>query len=79
MTKQVRSSNFELLRIFAMMSIIFYHCLSEYAPKVEDERLALSMYYILHWGVPVFLLISGFFSVKFSVKKIIFGSTVPFG
>lgn len=71
MTKKVRSSNFELLRIFAMTSIILYHCLSEYAPKVEDERLALSMYYILHWGVPVFLLISGFFSVKFSVKKII--------
>lgn len=70
MEKIERSSNIELLRIIAMIMIVLYHCLTECITANPNNRILLSAYYLSHWGVPVFLLISGYFSVKLSFKKV---------
>lgn len=68
MGKNARSSNFELLRILAMFMIVLYHCLTECMMADPSNRWVLSMYYLSHWGVPVFILLSGYFTIKLSVK-----------
>ena len=35
------------------------------------NRWVLSMYYLSHWGVLVFILLSGYFTIKLSVKRIV--------
>ena len=71
MGKNARSSNFELLRIVAMFMIVLYHCLTECMMADPSNRWVLSMYYLSHWGVPVFILLSGYFTIKLSVKRVV--------
>ena len=66
-----RQSNFELLRILAMFMVVLYHCLTEFMLANPNNRWILSAYYLSHWGVPVFILISGYFSIKLSLKRIV--------
>jgi len=65
-----RESNFELLRIFSMLYIVFYHFIV-YAIKPGSPELDYLMNpitNILHVGVICFILISGYWGIKFSLK-----------
>lgn len=69
MTTKVRNSNFELLRIIAMMFIVIWH-ISIHAQKGE----LASHKYILALtitGVNLFVLISGYFSIKLNWKNLL--------
>ena len=78
--QNVRRSNFELLRIFAMLLIVMHH-FSVHSPFVEFtnalsvNRLGIQFMEIGgKLGVNLFVLISGYFmctSKEFKVKKII--------
>ena len=85
--EKVRSSNIELLRIVALWMIVAYHtiafCIYQHYPNVDDIYHAIWL--PLHVGVPVFVLISGYFRIKPSVKGVVrllsymFIYTVPVG
>lgn len=75
MTERKRKSNLELLRILAMGFIILIHL----APEIDMNNLGLTGTYgyvfggaivgICNIGVSCFCLISGYFGIKFSMKK----------
>ena len=69
----VRKSNFELLRLVAMFLIVLYHIFIGVYEKNPDF-VSPSVWIPLHLGVPVFILISGYFHIKFSWSK--FGKLV---
>ena len=67
-----RKSGIELLRLLLMLFIISYHFLGVIRDEFGcDNRLLLLWYTISHIGVPVFILVSGYFSIKLSLKKIL--------
>lgn len=67
----IRQSNIELLRIVAMFMILVFHIVFY---KLYDYRtdtpLFASLMTLLHIGVPVFILISGYFGIKPSIKGV---------
>ncbi len=69
--KQVRDSNFELLRIVAMIFILVYHCLFFFVCK-EDGNVWLKASWIpLHVAVICFVLISGYYHIKPSIRGLV--------
>lgn len=75
---KARASNFELLRILCALSVIMHHLLV-HGLHIYDAPLEFRSY---HWAyslinqmcyvsVNVFILISGFFSIKFSWRKLL--------
>lgn len=77
-----RESNFELLRIVAMMLIVAHHSLiaigmvDYYSPQVREGELANSF---LVCGVDCFVLISGYFGINFRLSKLVrFCFTIAF-
>ena len=69
LSKQPRQSNFELLRLFAMFLIIWYHLLLEgFIPFHPEYTILKSSYIVLHIAVVCFVLISGYFGIKPSVS-----------
>lgn len=68
---KVRKSNIELLRIIAMFLILLSHahsrCLINY--RFETPIIA-TLFQLLFIGVPIFVLISGYFGIKPSFKGI---------
>jgi hypothetical protein len=68
---KTRESNFELLRIFSMLYIVTYHFIV-YAIKPGSPELDYLMdpiTNILHIGVICFVLISGYWGIKFSLRS----------
>ena len=66
---QVRQSNYELLRIFSMFMIIFYHLIFFIvARNHRDIPFWHSFQLAIHTGVILFVLISGYFGIKTSTK-----------
>lgn len=64
-----RQSNIELLRCFAMLCIILYHMLCfVVTPMIPDNAFYKAMWMPLHIGVPLFVLISGYFGIRFSLR-----------
>lgn len=64
-----RDSNFELLRILGMFSIVFYHLLLHFVVPIKGENSIFGALEIpLHIGVPLFIYISGYFGIKPSVS-----------
>lgn len=64
-----RQSNIELLRCFAMLCIIVYHLLIfVVSPLHHGESLYQALQIPLHIGVPLFVLISGYFGIRFSLR-----------
>jgi len=61
-----RESNFELLRLFSIFIIVFYHLLL--APNMALEYAFNAVLLI---AVPCFVLISGYFGIRASVKGLI--------
>lgn len=69
MQQKQRQSNIELLRCFAMLCIIVYHLLLFALGGVHtDTKLYQAMQIPLHIGVPIFVLISGYFGIHFSLR-----------
>lgn len=67
-----RNSIFELLRLICMVSIVMYHMLVFGLNNISNNfwfYKALTI--ILHFGVPVFVLLSGWFSIKLTVRRIL--------
>lgn len=67
---KIRSSNFELFRIVLMLFIIVYHfLLHAVIPNTPDiDYLTKPLITSLHIGVVCFVLISGYFGIKFSLN-----------
>lgn len=70
--KKERDSNFELLRLFAMFSIVFYHLLGVYwhIGDTESHGLLVALTSPFHVGVPVFVMISGWYGIRTSWKGV---------
>lgn len=70
--KSDRQSNMELLRIVAMFMIVVYHTVYYVFYNYRGESpIFASLMTLLHIGVPLFVLISGYFGIKASVKGVI--------
>lgn len=67
MVTKERESNFELLRVFAMFSIVLYHLILE-SSKAFGYAEIRTLQLPLHIGVPLFVLISGYFHIRPSFK-----------
>lgn len=66
---KVRESNMELLRIVAMLMIVIYHTFYYRLQYYQESApLFASLTVVLHIGVILFVLISGYFGIKPSVK-----------
>ena len=70
-TVNSRASNIELLRIVSMIIIVFYHIITNsVVPNFSNEMyLTKPLISILHLGVICFVLISGYWGIKFSLKS----------
>ena len=66
---KVRESNFELLRLIAMFFIVLYHSLLKFIAVVDDNPIYQAMFLSLHVAVICFVLISGYFHIKPSVRS----------
>lgn len=69
----IRKSNLEILRIICMFGIISMHTFGQFLNTCTGINLAYGVFInsIFNMGVSCFMLISGYFGVKFSVKKVI--------
>ena len=59
-----RQSNYELLRLFSMFFIVFYHLLRWFVLDNPAYDWVRALWIPLHVGVVVFILISGFFRIQ---------------
>lgn len=66
-----RDSNYELLRIIAMLFIVIYHILHFYVIPFSDSSLLKAVCIPLHQGVILFVLISGYYGIRLSINKIV--------
>ena len=63
-----RDSNFELLRLLAMWFILTYHLISFFIVKLDDNPIYKTIQLPLHVAVICFVLISGYFHIKTSLR-----------
>lgn len=66
-----RESSFELIRILAQFFIVFYHIFLFFIYPTTDEPFHKAIWLPLHIGVILFVLISGYFCIKPSIKGFI--------
>ena len=69
--KKERESNFELLRIIAQFMIIYYHILYFAIYPVAGHEIYKALWFPPHVGVPVFVMISGYFGIRPSIKGLV--------
>ena len=67
-TSQQRASNFELCRLISMFYIVVYHLFIHNVEVTGDFYYTRALTSIFFIGVPVFVMISGYFGIKASVK-----------
>jgi len=63
-----RNSSIELLRLLCMVYIVAYHAMLKTPMWGEAKYRAVSL--VFHVGVPVFILISGYFQIRFNWKSV---------
>ena len=67
-----RCSNIELLRIICITSIVLYHLIYFFIePLSTNEIMWKAIQIPLHFGVPTFVIISGFFGIRNILPKLI--------
>ena len=77
-----RQSSFELMRLLAQFMIVYYHILL-FLSATENSQIIKALQIPVHIGVPLFVIISGYFGIKPSPKgllkllSIMFIYTVP--
>ena len=70
-SSQNRQSNFELLRIISQIYIVLYHIMLYFIYPASQDVFFKSIQLWLHIGVINFVLISGFFGIKPSIKGLV--------
>ena len=70
-SKDQRESSFELLRLLSQLIIVIYHIYYLFLGKIDDDPTFKAIQMPLHVGVIVFVLLSGYFSIKATSKKLI--------
>lgn len=70
--KSARQSGIELLRIISIIGIIGLHIYGDFKNQLEGLQMYLVLFYnsLFNIGVPCFVLISGYFSVKADYQKL---------
>lgn len=66
-----RDSSFELLRLLAQFFIVFYHMLMITAQSFylgNGVSVSKALWIPLHIGVPIFVMISGYFGIRATIK-----------
>ena len=73
MSQKDRASSFELLRILCIYGIISMHVFGSYLERaVGADRVYLCFVNtVFNMGVSIFMLVSGYFGIKFSVRKMV--------
>lgn len=67
-----RESQFEILRILAQWMIVYYHLFLMFTKEYQiDHPIYQGIQIPLHIGVILFVLISGYFGIKRSVKGLL--------
>lgn len=61
-----RESTFELIRLIAMFMIVLYHIYFLTITPIYDSSFNRAIWIPLHIGVPLFVLISGYFGIRVS-------------
>lgn len=69
--KKERESSYELIRIIAQVFIVYYHILLFAIYPLNSESLYKAIWLPFHVGVPVFVMLSGYFGIKPSVKGLV--------
>lgn len=67
---KTRNASFELLRIICMFMIVLYHIFVKAHSCVWDSPTYSTLLFPLHIAVVCFLLISGYFGIKFSFRRL---------
>lgn len=68
--EKVRESNFEILRILAIFCVFSHHFLLHTFKEFDIAQNALNSFFII--GVDIFIILSGWFQIKFSIKKLLY-------
>lgn len=63
-----RESQFELLRLVAMFTIVLYHIYIHHIGRAYPTSFNSAIIIPIHVGVPVFVLISGYWGIRVSGK-----------
>lgn len=63
-----RNTSIELLRLLCMIFIVAYHVMLKTPMWAEAKYRAVSL--VFHIGVPVFILISGYYQIQFRFKSL---------
>lgn len=72
MKNNTRKSNFEVLRLICMLSIVFYHLLLHRGTELSGEHWLFKASCIsFHFGVVVFVLISGWFGIRLTWRRLL--------
>jgi hypothetical protein len=71
MINDKRNSAFELIRLVAMFMIVVYHILMYFIVPIANTSLYQAMFFPLHLGVILFVLISGYFGIKPSARGLV--------
>ena len=66
-----RESSFELIRLLAQFMIVLYHIFSVIIYPESNEPFYKAIWLPLHIGVPLFVLISGYWGIRASVKGVV--------
>lgn len=65
----IRDSNFELLRLFAIFSVLMYHFISYYTINYSpDNYLGYISWLPFRTAVTLFVFVSGYYHIRFSIK-----------
>ena len=72
MSANERNSNFELLRLVAMLMIVVYHTFHQLKVLDPSNSIIVSSYTILHGGVPIF------FNFRMVHDKSVFQKSIEF-
>lgn len=67
----LRESQFEFIRILAQFFIVLYHLFMLYVYPATGNPLHKAIWLPLHIGVPLFVLISGYFGIRTTAKGFI--------
>ena len=65
-TAKMRESSFELIRLVAMFMIVLYHIYIIHIQPAYDTPFNTAVWMPLHIGVPLFVLISGYWGIRVS-------------
>ena len=68
---KVRDSNFELMRLFAIFSVLMYHFISYYTIYSPDNKYGYIFWLPFRTAVTLFVFISGYYHIHFSIKGLV--------